>query len=477
MPLKDLPIRQKLIAINLGTSSVVLLLTCTAFFTYEFLTFRQSTMRQLSILAEVIAANSTAALAFENRDDAKESLNSLKAERHVVSAALYDKDGKLFAKYPADRPTATFPAAPEKDGFRFGDAHLAGFEPVVQGANKRLGTLYLNSDMGAMYERFRLYGIIAALVIIVSFLVAYVLSRTLQRQISHPILSLAETAKAIAERRDYSVRAAKVGDDELGLLTDAFNQMLAEIQKLNQDLEHRVHERTAQLEEANKEMEAFSYSVSHDLRAPLRHVQGYVELLAKHAGETLNDKCRRYLKIASESVTQMGDLIDDLLDFARMGRVEMRQSSVDLDKLVQETIAGLQPEINGRKVIWKHEPLPQVQGDPALLKQVFVNLLSNAVKYTRGRDPAQIQTGVTSEKNGELVMFVRDNGAGFDMKYVDKLFGVFQRLHRASEFEGTGVGLASARRIISRHGGRIWAEAAVNSGATFYFTLTKSPKG
>src|SRR6266850_3322108 len=471
MPLKDLPIRQKLMVISLGTSGVVLLLTCAAFFTYEFLTFRQSTVRQLSILAEVIAANSTAALAFENRDDAKESLNSLKAERHVVSAALYDKDGKLFAKYPADRPTATFPAAPEKDGFRFGDAHLAGFEPVVQGANKRLGTLYLNSDMGAMYERFRLYGIIAALVIIVSFLVAYVLSRTLQRQISHPILSLAETAKAIAERRDYSVRAAKVGDDELGLLTDAFNQMLTEIQKLNQDLEHRVHERTAQLEEANKEMEAFSYSVSHDLRAPLRHVQGYVELLAKHAGDTLNDKCRRYLRIASESVTQMGELIDDLLDFARVGRVAMRETQVDLEKLVQETAAGLQSEINGRKVAWKHGPLPWVQGDPALLKQVFVNLLSNAVKYTRGRDPAQIETGVASESNGELVMFVRDNGAGFDMQYADKLFGVFQRLHRAEEFEGTGIGLANVKRIVTRHGGRVWADGLVDRGATFYVAL------
>jgi len=477
MALKNLPIRRKLTAIILGTSGVVLLLTCASFFAYEFLTFRQTTVRQLSTLAEVVADNSTAALAFENHNDAKEILNSLKAEKHIVSAALYDREGKLFSQYPADGPAYAFPSAPEKDGFRFGHAHLAGFQPVVQGVNKRLGTLYLNSDMGAVYERFRLYGAIAALVMAVSFLVAYVLSRALQKQISHPILSLAETARAIAERRDYSVRAAKTGEDELGLLTDAFNQMLTEIQKLNQDLERRVHERTAQLEEANKEMEAFSYSVSHDLRAPLRHVQGYVELLGKHAGDTLNDKCRRYLKIASESVTQMGDLIDDLLNFARMGRVEMRQSSVDLEKLVQETVAGLQSEMNGRKVVWKHGPLPQVQGDPALLKQVFVNLLSNAVKYTRGRDPAQIETGVASESNGELVMFVRDNGAGFDMQYADKLFGVFQRLHGAEEFEGTGVGLANARRIISRHGGRIWAEAAVNSGATFYFTLTRSQKG
>jgi signal transduction histidine kinase len=476
MFLSDLPIKRKLTVILMLVSGVVVLLTCASFFAYEFLTFRQTTIGQLSTLGEVVAANSTAALAFKNRDDATEILNSLKAEKHIVSAALYDKDGNLFSTYPTGRPSEAFPAILEKDGFRFGKAHLYGFQPVVQGVNKRLGTLYLNADMEAVYERFRLYGAIAGLVIAVSFLVAYLLSRALQSQISHPILNLAETATAVAERRDYSVRAAKGGKDEVGLLTDAFNQMLTEIQKLNQDLEGRVSERTAQLEEANKELEAFSYSVSHDLRAPLRHVQGYVELLAKHAGDTLNEKCRRYLRIASESVTQMGDLIDDLLDFSRMGRMAMRETQVDLEKLVQETVAGLQPDISDRKVLWKHGPLPWAQGDPALLKQVFVNLLSNAIKYTRGRDPAQIETGVASD-NGELVMFVRDNGAGFDMKYVGKLFGVFQRLHRSDEFEGTGVGLANARRIISRHGGRIWAEGKLGEGATFYFTLTKSQKG
>jgi light-regulated signal transduction histidine kinase (bacteriophytochrome) len=170
----------------------------------------------------------------------------------------------------------------------------------------------------------------------------------------------------------------------------------------------------------------------------------------------------------------MGDLIDDLLDFSRTGRVEMCRSTVDLEKVLQETVAGLQPELNGRNIVWKHAPLPPVEGDPALLKQVLVNLLSNAVKYSRQRDPARIETGVISESNGEVVIFIRDNGAGFDMNYVDKLFGVFQRLHRPEDFEGTGIGLANARRIITRHGGRIWAEAVVNSGATFYFTLTKS---
>src|SRR6266849_3589567 len=228
MLLKDTPIRRKLMTMILLTSGVVLLLTCASFFAYEFVTFRQTTIRHLSSLGEIIAANSTAALAFENQEDAKEILAALKAERHIVAASLYDKNGKLFSKFPADLPAGAFPAAPDKDGYRFARGHLAAFHPVAQG-NKRLGTLYLKSDMGAMYERFRLYGGIVVLVIALSFLVAYLISRSLQKQISQPILALAETARAISERRDYSVRATELGTDELGLLTDAFNQMLTQI--------------------------------------------------------------------------------------------------------------------------------------------------------------------------------------------------------------------------------------------------------
>jgi light-regulated signal transduction histidine kinase (bacteriophytochrome) len=231
------------------------------------------------------------------------------------------------------------------------------------------------------------------------------------------------------------------------------------------------------LHAANKELEAFSYSVSHDLRAPLRHIDGYVEMLTKHAGDTLSDKSRRYLKIVSDAAGQMGQLIDDLLAFSRMGRVEMQRTHLNLEPMIQELIADLQSETTARNIVWKHGHLPIVEGDPSMLKQVFVNLLSNAVKYTRRKDPAEIEIGCKSETADEIVVFVRDNGAGFDMKYVDKLFGVFQRLHRAEEFEGTGVGLANVRRVITRHGGRIWAEGAVNNGATFYFSLTKPRKG
>jgi signal transduction histidine kinase len=251
-------------------------------------------------------------------------------------------------------------------------------------------------------------------------------------------------------------------------------QSETEIRMLNDTLECRVAERTIQLEEANKELESFSYSVSHDLRAPLRHVQGYVELLQRESDGQLSDKAQRYLKTIGEASSEMGHLIDDLLAFSRMGRVEARESRVHLDELVQDTIRGLEMALTGRKIVWQMAPLGTVVGDPALLKQVLANLIGNAVKYSRMRDPAVIDIGCAGEEEGRVILFVRDNGAGFDMKYADKLFGVFQRLHRAEEFEGTGIGLATVRRIVARHGGRVWAEGVVNEGATFYFTLKPS---
>lgn len=601
MRLKDKPIQQKLTMMIVLTSAVVVVLTCAAFFAYEFLTFRRTMTGNLATLGQVIAANSTAALAFENEDDAKEILAALKAEPDIVAVGLYNREGKLFSRYPADLPVEAFPAAPGKDGYRFEQAHLTAFQPVAQGG-KRMGTLYLKSGIGAMYERFRLYGVIAGLVIGASLAVAYTLSKRLQKQISKPILDLAETAKAVSDRHDYTVRATKLGNDEVGMLTDAFNQMLTQIRQLTEDLERRIVERTAELERfftlsldllciagfdgyfkrlnpawekalgfsreelcakpfiefvheddcaktaaggeklaegskviafenryrckdgsyrwllwnaaplveqgliyavarditerkqsegeihklnedlkhraslleaANKELEAFSYSVSHDLRAPLRHIDGYVDLVRKGPGAAMDEKGQRYLGTISESAKQMGRLIDDLLTFSRMGRAELRHTAVDLNALVDETINSLQAEVNGRNVEWKKSPLPKVTGDVAMLRQVIVNLLSNAVKYSGPRDPAVIEIGCTNGAGNDLVMFVKDNGVGFDMEYAEKLFGVFQRLHSSDDFEGTGIGLANVRRIVQRHGGRTWAEGKVDAGSTFYFSLPK----
>ena len=244
------------------------------------------------------------------------------------------------------------------------------------------------------------------------------------------------------------------------------------IEKLNADLQAY----TRQLEEANKELEAFSYSVSHDLRAPLRHIDGFVRMLVKQSGPQLDDRGKRYLDIIADSAQRMGTLIDDLLIFSRMSRAELRRTRVSTDSLVHEAVQGLQTEINERHINWKIAALPEVEADPAMLQQVWVNLISNAVKYTRPRDPAKIEIGCdeTGNGHGEYVFYVHDNGVGFDMQYAHKLFGVFQRLHRTEEFEGTGIGLANVSRIVHRHGGRVWAESRPDAGATFYFSLPKA---
>ncbi len=252
---------------------------------------------------------------------------------------------------------------------------------------------------------------------------------------------------------------------------DVTEQKLAaeEIARLNTDLQTRA----AQLETANKELESFSYSVSHDLRAPLRHIDGFVDLLTKHNADKLDDRSRRYLKIITEAARQMGNLIDDLLVFSRMGRSELRRQTVDMNALVHEAMAGLESDLANRNIHWNIATMPAIQADAAMLRQVWVNLIANAVKYTRPRDPAVIEIGCCHQTPVEIEFFVRDNGVGFDMTYAEKLFGVFQRLHRSEDFEGTGIGLANVRRIILRHGGRTWAEGKVDGGATFHFTLPK----
>lgn len=256
---------------------------------------------------------------------------------------------------------------------------------------------------------------------------------------------------------------------------EALNRRRAEkkINELNVELSHHL----MQVEAANKELEAFSYSVSHDLRAPLRHITGFVELLHERDLSSLDEKSIHYLQVISESARKMGVLIDDLLTFSRMGRAEMMKTRVDLGVLAQETIAELTEETQGRDVVWTIDPLPPVVGDAAMLRQVMANLIANALKFTRQQQQARIEIGAISDHPDETVFFVRDNGVGFDMKYVDKLFGLFQRLHDPQEFEGTGVGLANVQRIILRHGGRIWAESSPDKGAVFWFSLPTRRRG
>ncbi len=243
-----------------------------------------------------------------------------------------------------------------------------------------------------------------------------------------------------------------------------------EIRTLNEEL----GKRSAALEASNKELEAFAYSISHDLRAPLRHMSGFTELLQKNMASLLTEKSQRYMTMILESAKRMGNLIDDLLAFSRIGRTETHKAQVNLEQLVQEAVSEVRQETAGRNIVWKVGKLPASYGDRSMLRLALVNLISNAAKFTRTRPQAEIEIGCTDQKKDQVVVFIRDNGVGFDMKYVNKLFGVFQRLHPAEAFEGTGIGLATVQRIVHRHGGRVWAEGLVDQGATFYFSLSKS---
>ena len=243
-----------------------------------------------------------------------------------------------------------------------------------------------------------------------------------------------------------------------------------EIRNLNEEL----GKRTIELEASNKELEAFAYSISHDLRAPLRHMSGFTQLLQKNTAKILNERNQRYVMMILESAQRMGNLIDDLLAFSRIGRAETHKTMVSLEQLVTEALTEVRQDTEGRNIVWRIGDLPNWYGDRSMLRLALVNLISNAVKFTRTRSQPEIEIGCLDQEQDQVVMFIRDNGVGFDMKYVNKLFGVFQRLHSPEAFEGTGIGLATVQRIVHRHGGKVWAEGLVDKGATFFFSLSKS---
>lgn len=604
MRLADLPIRQKLLAMALGITAIVLLASCAILVVFDLVSLRRELTREFGTLSDVIAANSSAALAFSAEDDAVQSLKILSAERSVSLAALYDASGHLFASY-----SRTLPAPPELSADHpanqvFHNGQLVTYRPVTEN-HKLLGTLVVYTDLRWWYDRLWFYAAISLAVVGLAFLAATVCSTFLRKSITRPIDELARIAKSVSAKGDFSVRAHRLGNDELGELTDTFNHMLAQLQereaalreseaqrlialeaaglgtwiydtaakvsardgslnrlmglpphptrapleemigsvieedrarvrtllenslqqrgdidaeyrivrpdgavrwlrnrgrviagdngaavkmagavmditerkaaeqeilRLNADLEKRVARRTSELEDSNRDLEAFAYSVSHDLRAPLRIISGYAEVLLEDRGKELPADHQMCLSRIVDGARRMNRLIDDLLQFSRLGQQPVKVQSTNLNVVIDDVLADLEREIGKRRVEWRRAPLPPISCDPALMRQVLSNILSNALKYSRPRDPTIIEIGY-EQKDGMHTLFVRDNGVGFDSASSSRLFGVFQRMHGAQEFEGNGVGLAIAARVIRRHGGRIWAESQVDKGATFFFSL------
>ncbi len=313
--------------------------------------------------------------------------------------------------------------------------------------------------------------LIPTLVFVLAFVI-FLIFLLLYRSIIRPINNLVAVAQKV-QRGDLSKRAAIFSKDEMGDLASADNLMLDALKESHENLEQKVQERTKELQAANKDLEAFSYSVSHDLRAPLRAIDGFSQILEEDYATKFDKEGKDVITTIRTSTKKMGDLIDDLLTFSRIGRQAIKTEKIDMTILAKTIFDELKKANSNRSITFTCENLPPTQGDPMLMRQVWVNLLSNAIKYTKNQKTAIITLGST-EKKDTIVYWVKDNGAGFDMQYVNKLFGVFQRLHDARDFEGTGVGLAIVARIIAKHGGKVWAEGLVNKGATFSFSLPKS---
>lgn len=465
---------------NLLVSGSVLILAVLAFFSYDMLAFRQSLINNLRAEAQIIGANSISALTFDDPVSAAATLQGLNRSSDVVSAVLTTDDGAVFANYgPPDDAilSGKHMLAQEEEEHHWlnGRRLLLAHRIMFQGSS--LGVVYISATLNEIGQRARHYLLIAGLILFLCMLTALLISSLLRKLVAQPIASLAETARSISREHDYSVRAAKSNDSiEMAVLTGAFNEMLQQIQqseaalrRSRDELEQRVEERTAELRAANRELESFSYTVAHDLRGPLDSITGLAYLLAGTSAQR-DPNSQEMLQRLQESTRSMSLLIDDLLNFARASITPVKRDEVNLTAIALRIAGELRSSEPTRSVDLVIADLPHIEADPGLMRIVVDNLLRNAWKYTSRHAKACIEFGA-KVMDGRMVYFVRDDGAGFDPSRTAEIFQPFHRLHSKSEFPGTGIGLATVQRILGRHGGEIWAEGEVESGAAFYFTL------
>jgi signal transduction histidine kinase len=467
-------ISTRLTLMNVLVSGVALALACAGFFVYDQFTFRESLVRTLSAQAQMIGSNSVSAILFNDPQAAANTLAALKSFPNITSAGIFNSDHRQIAEYlrAAGDNVLTVPQLPsgETESHWFRTTHLV-LVRQISSEGKVIGFVYLRADLREMDERLRRYALIAISVLVASLLAALLVSAAFRKSVSKPIVELARTAQQISRNRDYSTRVpASASGDEVAVLIDSFNDMLNELHKSHDELEQRVAERTRELVSANRELEAFSYSVSHDLRGPLEAINGFNYLMLTQYADRLDQQTRELAENIRAGGKRMAELIDALLGLSRVASSAMLTERVDLSAIARSVMQDLTRTAPERKIEFIAPEKEYVNGDPRLLRVVMENLLRNAWKYTSRHQSARIEFGKLEQK-GQIVYYVKDDGSGFDPSTADRLFQPFQRLHSRAEFPGNGIGLATVKRIIDRHGGEVWAQGAVERGATFFFTM------
>jgi signal transduction histidine kinase len=466
---------------NVVVSGTALLLAYFAFLAYDLFTLRNDLVGSLTTDAAIIGANSVTALLFDDQQAAENTLSALRQSPQIVWAVVLRPNGSRLALYTrsaVSSPELSHQLGPgeTRRSWISDGGVLLGSRIMMD--SKSVGTVYMLAETSALRNGTLQFMLMAVPILLLCFIIALAVTSATRNLVTAPLTSLAETAQIVTRRRDYSVRATMPRTtDELSSLVQSFNEMLREIQQRDLALEHsravleqRVQERTAELTAANKELEAFSYSVAHDLRGPLQHIINIGFLLQTKVDEA-RPEVRELIEKLFDRSKHMSVLIDDLLNLSRATTTPLRREAIDLSRMtgkILETLCVEHPDRRVRVVIARGG---RAIADEGLMEVVMQNLLSNAWKYSAKKPNAEIEFGYKNGNGGGTVYLVRDNGAGFDERYADRLFRPFQRLHSQSEFPGTGVGLATAMRIIGRHGGKIWAESRVDEGATFYFTL------
>jgi len=492
---RDLTIRRKLTVFVVLACTLALLLTITGFGAYEAWSFRRNSARQLNTLSAVIGSNSAASLTFNDPKTAEETLSALRHEVDIDAACLYDKEGRAFATYRRRGAPEFDPPAKKPPGLYFGAGYIDSFEEVLL-AKETVGVVWVRANTRRLWSRLAQYAGIAAVIALVSSLATLLLTARFQRLISGPIVQLAEKARHVSEHQDYSVRAEKRSEDELGVLVDTFNQMLgqielrnAELEEARNELEDRVESRTAELaravanlERSNQELERFAYVASHDLQEPLRKVKTFGDRIRDKYGEGLGERGQDYLARMQDAATRMQHLINGLLDYSRVTTKAQPFGEVDLNETVRGVLSDLEVTVARERAWVDADTLPSIEADGLQMRQLFQNLLGNALKYRKPECAPVIN--ISSEliegaggSNARFRITIADNGIGFEPEYAERIFGVFQRLHGRGEYSGAGIGLSVCRKIVERHGGSLTAEGLPGEGSRFHIELPVKQPG